>query len=223
VTVVHSFAGPSFGGAFPLSPVSQDAAGNFYGTTEFGGHLNQGTAWRIDPSGQFRMLHSFTGGALDGYKPYSRLVLVGSDAYGVTFADSTAGAGAVFKLDQGTGGVLPVELSVSTSAIAYGASATLTWSSPSAASCITGGAWADTVAVSGTLSVTPAAVGIYTYTLTCTDGAGVVRTATAALQVNAPALQPVDAGGSGGGGALSLPALLLLGALRLRRKSQGVR
>jgi hypothetical protein len=46
----------------------------------------------------------------------------------------------------------------------------------------------------------------------------VVRTATAALQVNAPALQPVDAGGSGGGGALSVPALLLLGALRLRRK-----
>ena len=33
VTVVHAFTGPSFGGAFPLSAVMQDAAGNLYGTT----------------------------------------------------------------------------------------------------------------------------------------------------------------------------------------------
>ena len=223
LSVVHAFTGPSFGGAFPLSEVTQDAAGNLYGTTEFGGYLNQGTAWRINTTGQFSLLHSFSGGALDGYKPYASLLVVGSDIYGVTFADSTAGAGAIFKLDLGTNGALPVEFSVSTTDIAYGASASLTWSSPTAATCIAGGAWTDTIGTSGTLSVTPTAVGIYTYTLTCTDGAGVARTATAALQVNAPALKPVDAGGSGGGGALSVPALLLLGALRLRRKSQGVR
>jgi uncharacterized repeat protein (TIGR03803 family) len=223
LTVLHAFAGPSFGGAFPLSDVTQDAAGNLYGTTEFGGYLNQGTAWRIDASGQFRLLHAFNGGVLDGYKPYANLLVVGSDLYGVSFADSTAGAGALFKLDQGTNGALPVEFSVSTSAIEYGASATLSWSSPTATTCAAGGAWTDTVGISGTLSVTPTAVGIYTYALTCTDGAGVARTATAALQVNAPALKPVDAGSSGGGGALSIPALLLLGALSLRRKSQGVR
>jgi uncharacterized repeat protein (TIGR03803 family) len=223
LTVLHAFTGPSFGGAFPLSNVTQDAAGNFYGTTEFGGYLNQGAAWRIDATGQFRMLHSFTGSALDGYKPYASLLVVGSDLYGVTYADSVAGAGAIFKLDQGTNGVLPVEFSVSTSAIAFGASATLTWSSPTATSCTAGGAWTDTIATSGTLAVTPTAVGIYTYTLTCTDGPGVVRTATAALQVNAPALQPVDAGRSGGGGALSSLALLLLGALALAKKIQGVR
>lgn len=220
LTVLHAFTGPTFGGASPLSEVTQDAAGNLYGTTEFGGFLNQGTAWRINTSGQFSLLHAFTGGALDGYRPYANLLVVGSDIYGVSFADSTAGAGAIFKLDQGTNNVLPVEFSVSATAIAIGASATLTWSSPTATGCSTGGAWTDTVAVSGTLSVTPAAVGIYTYTLTCTDAAGVVRTAVAALQVNAPALQPVDAGGSGGGGALSIPALLLLGALRFRRKFQ---
>jgi uncharacterized repeat protein (TIGR03803 family) len=221
VTVMHAFSGPSFGGAYPLSGVSQDAAGNLYGTTEFGGYLNQGTAWRIDAAGQFGLLHSFSGGALDGYKPYGKLVVVGSDLYGVSFADSTSGAGAIFKLDQGTGGVLPVEFSVSSTAIDFGGSATLTWASPTASSCNSGGAWADTIGTSGTLSVTPASVGIYTYTLTCTDGAGVVRTATAALQVRAPALQPVDAGGSGGGGALSVPALLLLGALALgKKKSQ---
>jgi uncharacterized repeat protein (TIGR03803 family) len=223
LTTVHSFTGPSFGGAFPLSSVTQDAAGNLFGTTEFGGYLNQGSAWRISTSGQFSLLHSFTGSVLDGYKPYASLLVVGNDLYGVSFADGTSSAGAIFKLDQGTAGVLPVEFSVSTTAIAYGGSATLSWSSPTASTCTAGGAWTDTIGTSGSLSVTPTTVGIYTYTLACTDGASVVRTATAALQVNAPALQPVDGGGSGGGGALSVPALLLLGALALRRKSQGVR
>jgi uncharacterized repeat protein (TIGR03803 family) len=218
LTVLHAFTGPSFGGAFPLAGVTQDAAGNFYGTTEFGGYLNQGTAWRINTAGQFSLLHAFTGGALDGYKPYANLLVVGSDIFGVSFTDSAAAAGAIFKLDLGTNGVLPVEFSVSATDIAYGASATLNWSSPTATTCAAGGAWSDTIGISGSLAVTPTAVGIYTYTLTCTDGAGVVRTATAALQVNAPALQPVDAGGSGGGGALSVPALLMLGALRLRKK-----
>jgi uncharacterized repeat protein (TIGR03803 family) len=223
VTALHAFTGPSFGGAFPLSSVTQDAAGNLFGTTEFGGYLNQGTAWRITPAGQFSLLHSFTGGVLDGYKPYASLLVVGSTLYGVTFADSTASAGAIFKLDQGTNGVLPIEFSVSATAIAYGASATLSWSSPTATSCTAGGAWSDTIGTSGTLSVTPTAVGIYNYTVTCTDAASVARTATAALQVNAPALQPVDGGGSGGGGALTIPALLLLGALSLAKKIQGVR
>jgi uncharacterized repeat protein (TIGR03803 family) len=222
LTVVHAFTGPSFGAAFPLSDVTQDAAGNLYGTTEFGGYLNQGAAWRINPAGQFRLLHSFTGGLLDGYKLYTSLLVQGNEIYGVSFADTTAGVGAIFKLDQGTNGVLPVEFSVSTTAIAFGGSATLTWSSPTAATCTAGGAWSDTVGTSGTLTVTPTSVGIYNYTLTCTDAAGVARSASAALQVNAPALQSVDAGQSGGG-ALSIPALLLLGALSLRRKSQGVR
>ena len=143
VNVVHTFTGPSFGGAFPLSEVTQDAAGNLYGTTEFGGFINQGAAWRIDTAGQFRLLHAFTGGALDGYKPYANLLVAGSDIYGVSFADSTAGAGALFKLDQGVNGVLPVELSVSVTAIAYGGSATLTWSSPTAATCTAAGSWTN--------------------------------------------------------------------------------
>lgn len=223
VTLVHAFTGPSFGAAFPLAGVSQDAAGNLYGTTEFGGYLNQGAAWRIDTTGRFSLLHSFQGSLLDGYKPYARLLPLDGLLYGASFADTTAGVGAFFKLDPGSAGTLPVEFSVSTTAIDFGGSATLTWSSPTAASCTASGSWVDAVGTSGTLAVTPTSVGIYTYLLTCTDGAGVLRTASAALQVRAPALQPVDAGGSGGGGALSLPALLLLGALALRRKSQGVR
>jgi uncharacterized repeat protein (TIGR03803 family) len=202
--------------------VTQDAAGNLYGTTEFGGYINQGTAWRIDAAGNFSLLHGFSGTLSDGLKPYASLLVVGNDVYGVSFSDSLGGAGAVFRLDQGTGGVLPVELSVSSTDIDIGSSATLTWSSPTATSCAASGSWTDTVATSGSLAVTPTAVGLYTYVLTCTDGAGVVRSAYTALAVRAPPAQPVD-GGSGGGGALSIPALLLLGALAIRRKAQGVR
>jgi uncharacterized repeat protein (TIGR03803 family) len=222
VSVVHAFTGPTRGGAFPLAAVTQDAAGNLYGTTEFGGYINQGTAWRIDAAGNFSLLHGFNGTLSDGLKPYASLLVVGNDVYGVSFSDSLGGAGAVFRLDQGTGGVLPVELSVSSTDIDIGSSATLTWSSPTATSCTASGSWSDAVGTSGSLAVTPAAVGLYTYALACTDGAGVVRSAYTALAVRAPPAQPVD-GSSGGGGALSIPALLLLGALAIRRKAQGVR
>ncbi len=216
VSVVHAFTGAPFGSGFPLSSVTQDADGNLYGTTESGGYLNQGTAWRIAPDGTYSLLHSFSGSLIDGSKPYGTLVPMGGALYGATLADQVSGAGVIFKLDTGTSGVLPVEFSVSPTDIGVGSPATLTWSSPTAATCISGGSWSDTVGTSGSLAVTPPTAGIYTYTLTCTDSASVARTAYTAVRVKAPAAQPVDAGG--GGGALSIPALLLLGALALRKK-----
>jgi uncharacterized repeat protein (TIGR03803 family) len=217
VSVVHAFTGAPFGSGFPLSGVTQDASGNLYGTTESGGYLNQGTAWRIAPDGTFSLLHSFSGTLIDGSKPNGTLVPLGGAIYGATLSDSVSGEGVIFKLDTGTGGVLPVEFSVSSTDIGMGSPTTLTWSSPTAASCASGGSWTDTVGTSGSLAVTPPSAGIYTYTLTCTDSASVARTAYTAVRVKAPAAQPVDAGG-GGGGALSIPALLLLGALALRKK-----
>lgn len=223
VTLVHSFTGPLTGGAYPQAGVVQDADGNLYGTTEMGGGLHRGTAWRVSPAGQFTLLHGFTGGTFDGSTPYAPLLIAGGNIYGVTMSGAVAGSansGAVFRLDVGTGGVLPVELSVSPAEITIGASATLTWSSPSATSCgtsvVPGTTWSDSPGISGTQSVTPATPGPYTYMLTCTDAASVVRTAYAALPVRAPPSQTVD--GGEGGGALSVPVLLLLGALALRKK-----
>jgi hypothetical protein len=129
----------------------------------------------------------------------------------MSYSDSSVGGGAIYKFDQGVGGVLPVQLAASPSAMLVGATATLTWSSPTATGCTTAGAWTNTVATSGTLAVTPAAAGIYTYVLTCTDNASVIRNAYVAVTVNAPAAQSVD-GGGGGGGAVSLWLLALLGA-----------
>jgi uncharacterized repeat protein (TIGR03803 family) len=223
LTVMHSFAGPTFGGAFPLASVTQDAAGNLYGTTERGGSLNQGTAWRITSSGQFSLLHGFIGTIVDGYSPYTTLIPYNGQLYGITFSDASTRVGALFKLDVGDGTNLPIEISVAPSTIPFGATTLLTWSSPSAVRCVAGGAWSDTVETSGSRVLTPPFPAIYSYALTCTDATGVVRSAYASLRVEAPPQEPVDGGGTEGGGGITLPMLLLLGGAllgKLRRQRE---
>jgi uncharacterized repeat protein (TIGR03803 family) len=212
VTLVHAFAGPSFGAGFPLSGVVQDADGNFYGTSERGGYINRGAAWRVDTAGTFTLLHGFTGAASEGMQPYAGLLFANGALYGASFSDQVSGTGAIFKLDLGSGGVLPVELSVSATDINVGSGVTLTWSAPAAATCTKNGAWTGDTAITGTESVTPAGAGIYTYGLSCTDAATVVRSTYATVVVRAPPTEPVD-GGGGGGGALSWLLLLLIAAL----------
>jgi uncharacterized protein (TIGR03118 family) len=55
--------------------------------------------------------------------------------------------------------------------VVLGHSSTLTWTSNSGTSCTASGAWSGVQATSGTLVVTPTAVGTLTYTLTCSGGA----------------------------------------------------
>src|SRR3984957_11816703 len=50
-TIVHSFAGKPNDGAFANGEVTQDSAGNFYGTTLEGGASADGTIFSIDPNG----------------------------------------------------------------------------------------------------------------------------------------------------------------------------
>jgi uncharacterized repeat protein (TIGR03803 family) len=221
VSVFHGFTGPSHDGGFPLAGLIQDPAGNFYGTTERGGYLDLGSAYRLDAGGtQFSLLHGFVDSSADGSTPYGGLLLANNFIYGVSYSDSLLGQGVIFKLDTGidtgTGRALPVELSVSTAEIVRGSSATLTWSSASAATCTAAGSWTNgATTTSGTLTVTPTAPGIYTYVLSCTDGAGVLRNAYTTLTVNAPPLETVD--GGGGTGSMSMLLLLLLAALLFRK------
>lgn len=46
-------------GAYPFAALVEDAAGNLYGTTVFGGVYGSGTVFEITPSNQFIVLHSF--------------------------------------------------------------------------------------------------------------------------------------------------------------------
>ena len=104
-SVLYSFKGTP-DGASPAAGVIRDAAGNFYGTTFYGGASGWGTVFKLDTTGKETVLYSFTGGA-DGANPYNAgLVsdtagnLYGTTYYGGSVACSPpTGCGVVFKVD----------------------------------------------------------------------------------------------------------------------------
>jgi uncharacterized repeat protein (TIGR03803 family) len=101
VTTLHSFAGSD--GSYPQAELIDGSDGNFYGTTLSGGGpsnaLNQGTVFKITPSGTFTSLHSFA--RIDGTQPLAGLIK-GSDGnfYGTTNQGGTSSVGTVFKMDS---------------------------------------------------------------------------------------------------------------------------
>jgi uncharacterized repeat protein (TIGR03803 family) len=128
-TLLHTFAGAP-DGASPLAGLVQDAAGNFYGTTQQGGITGGvcansglkgcGTVFKLDPAGNETVLYKFTGGA-DGEFPSAGLVrdaagnLYGTTQYGGPVTTTCGiGCGTIFKLD--TTGSLTVLHSVGSQA-----------------------------------------------------------------------------------------------------------
>src|SRR5206468_3034062 len=81
-SVLHSFSGPD--GRYPQAALSLGTNGDFYGTTAFGGtNADNGTVFKITPSGDLTALYSF--GGIDGSRPISS-ILPASDGtiYGAT-------------------------------------------------------------------------------------------------------------------------------------------
>ncbi len=94
--VVHTFFcanGPCPRGYDP-NAVVQDASGNLFGTTYFGGSAGEGTAFEITSTHQFKLLHSFTYGA--GTAPNT--LTLGSDGnfYGTT--EGIDGYGTIYRI-----------------------------------------------------------------------------------------------------------------------------
>ena len=88
----------------PLGALVQDAAGNFYGTTQGGGTHGYGSVYRVTTAGAFTTLYSFTGGG-DGSTPSGALLLYSDgNLYGTTFDGGSFGFGTVFSVT--TGGTL---------------------------------------------------------------------------------------------------------------------
>ena len=80
--------------------LTQDASGNFYGTTTGGGNNLGGTVFKLDPATcTMTVLHHF-GGAGDGKWPYDG-VTVASDGfiYGTTVSGGSDNYGTVYRLD----------------------------------------------------------------------------------------------------------------------------
>jgi uncharacterized repeat protein (TIGR03803 family) len=98
-TVLHSFTGGS-DGIQALAALIMDQAGNLYGTTELGGSFGFGTVFKLDPSGNETVLHTFTGGN-DGATPFFAGLIMDTagNLYGTTFNGGASGYGTVFELD----------------------------------------------------------------------------------------------------------------------------
>jgi uncharacterized repeat protein (TIGR03803 family) len=99
--VLYSF------GSFPSDGQDPDAAliqgqgsdSNFYGTTAYGGKFDNGTVFRISPSGSYSNLYSFGSSPNDGRIPQAALVQgANSNFYGTTAYGGANNEGAVFEL-----------------------------------------------------------------------------------------------------------------------------
>ena len=104
---IHAFQGiPD--GVFPYGGLVKDAQGNLYGTTYYGGLHDDGTVYRLSPSGGAwveTVLHDFSDGA-DGAYPISALSFGADGAlYGTTsLGGANGGNGTLFRMKQGAGG-----------------------------------------------------------------------------------------------------------------------
>ena len=110
ISPLYSFPGGT-NGANPTGGLALGPDGNFYGTTYYGGIMNDGTVFRITPEGSLTPLHSFgtvhngAGALVDGVSPVGTLLLADDGRfYGTTANGGTNSNGTVFRLT--TNGVL---------------------------------------------------------------------------------------------------------------------
>jgi uncharacterized repeat protein (TIGR03803 family) len=99
--VLHAFKGPDGNG--PHAGVISDANGNLYGTTTLGGKNQQGTVFKLSPSGsQWKetVLHSFdTFNGKGGNQPFGGLIFGPmGNLYGTAETGGAAGWGVVYSL-----------------------------------------------------------------------------------------------------------------------------
>jgi uncharacterized repeat protein (TIGR03803 family) len=96
-TVLHFFKGFTDGNN-PEALLTQDPAGNIYGTTIWGGSEDNGVAFKIDSAGKEGVLYTFQGGS-DGGSDYPGVISgPGGLLYGVA-GWGAFGDGVVFDLD----------------------------------------------------------------------------------------------------------------------------
>jgi uncharacterized repeat protein (TIGR03803 family) len=99
LTTLYGFTGGR-DGANPEAALTLGSDGNFYGTTTAGGSGDNGTVFRISPTGSLTLLYSFSG-ASETVLP--RALVEGSDGnlYGTTYGGGLKGFGMVFKITPG--------------------------------------------------------------------------------------------------------------------------
>ena len=106
-SVLWNFTGGADGGG-PFSNLIFDGAGNLYGTTIAGGNGNNGTVFKLSPSGSGwtqQTLYAFTG-ANDGSVPYGGVAMDRlGNLFGGTEQGGSPGNGTAFALTPSGGGL----------------------------------------------------------------------------------------------------------------------
>jgi uncharacterized repeat protein (TIGR03803 family) len=104
-TTLHSFSGGA-DGEMPFAGLVTDQADDLYGTAWGGGLTSDkcetpgcGIVFKVDPvNGDFRVLHSFTGGTDGGNSSSTLIVAENGTLYGTTQRGGSAGFGTVFEV-----------------------------------------------------------------------------------------------------------------------------
>lgn len=106
--LLHEFAGGAADGSQPQFGSLAFDGTTLYGTTFAGGTADLGVVFSYDttqpPATAFSVLHSFTGGALDGSQPRGGLTRDGTTLYGVTTAGGGLNEGVLFSIDTSGAG-----------------------------------------------------------------------------------------------------------------------
>jgi len=106
-TVLYSFPGGA-DGERPSAGLVRDAAGNLYGTADYGGNTacasGCGVVFKLDTASNYTVLHSFAGYPTDGALPRGLIRDGRGNLYGTTYQGGTGscgkvGCGVIFKLD----------------------------------------------------------------------------------------------------------------------------
>jgi uncharacterized repeat protein (TIGR03803 family) len=97
-TILYNFTGGSDGSA-PIGTLVSDNNGNFYGTAGTGGADGYGTVFKIDTTGKYTLLYTFTGAGDGGFSESPLVLDPAGNLYGTTDLGGTSGFGNVFKLD----------------------------------------------------------------------------------------------------------------------------
>lgn len=102
ITVLYTF--PSGQGS-PVGQLVEGSDGNFWGVTNGVAFISAGELFKISPSGDFTVVHTFTGNSNgDAALPGSGLI-AGSDGYlyGVSIAGGTPNVGTIYRVDPSSG------------------------------------------------------------------------------------------------------------------------
>jgi len=107
--ILYNFKDNNKDGVGPYANLVRDSAGNFYGTTLYGGAFADGSVFELTPKtgGGWteKVLYSFNTNINDGIGPYASLILDSAgNLYGTTLQGGESNAGMVFELKHTASG-----------------------------------------------------------------------------------------------------------------------